>query len=189
MTTDFSVGAASHADFHWHAINWRAVNENARRLQARIVKATQEQRWGKVKALQHLLTRSFSGKALATRRVTENQGKKTAGVDKVVWDTPEKKARAVGGLKRRGYRPQPLPRVYIPKSGGRMRPLGIPTMKDRAMQALYLLALDPVAETIADPNSYGFRKARSCADAIEQCFIVSSQSAMGVRRRYQKLLR
>jgi RNA-directed DNA polymerase len=142
-----------------------AVNENVRRLQARIVKATQEQRWGKVKALQHLLTHSFSGKALATRRVTENQGKKTAGVDKVVWNTPEKKARAVGELKRRGYRPQPLRRVYIPKSGGRMRPLGIPTMKDRAMQALYLLALDPVAETIADPNSYGFRKARSCADA------------------------
>jgi RNA-directed DNA polymerase len=170
MTTDFSVGAAFHAELHWPAINWRAMNENVRRLQARIVKATQQQRWGKVKALQHLLTHSFSGKVLATRRVTENQGKKTAGVDKVIWDTPEKKARAVGELKRRGYRPKPLRRVYIPKSGGRVRPLGIPTMKDRAMQALYLLALDPVAETIADPNSYGFRKARSCADAIEQCF-------------------
>ena len=68
-------------------------------------------------------------------------------------DTPEKKVRAVRDLKRRGYRPLPLRRVLIPKSGGRVRPLGIPVMKDRAMQALYLLALDPVAETIADPNS------------------------------------
>jgi len=164
MTTESFVGAASGADFHWHAINWRAVHESVRRLQARIVKATKEQRWGKVKALQHLLTHSFSGKALAVRRVTENQGKKTPGVDKVIWDTPEKKAKAVGELKRRGYQPQPLRRVYIPKSSGRVRPLGIPTMKDRAMQALYLLALDPVAETTADLNSYGFRKARSCAD-------------------------
>jgi RNA-directed DNA polymerase len=170
MTTEPSVGAASHADTHWHATDWRAVQQSVRRLQARIVKATQEGRWGKVRALQHLLTHSFSGKALAVRRVTENQGKRTPGVDKVVWDTPEKKAQAVRDLKRRGYRPLPLRRVLIPKSNGRVRPLGIPAMKDRAMQALHLLALDPVAETVADPNSYGFRKARSCADAIEQCF-------------------
>jgi RNA-directed DNA polymerase len=121
--------------------------------------------------LQRLLTHSYSGKVLAVRRVTENNGKKTPGVDQEIWDTPEKKTQAVHALKHRGYQSQPLRRVYIPKSDGKtMRPLGIPTMRDRAQQALYLLALDPVVETTADKNSYGFRQQRSCADAIEQCF-------------------
>ena len=164
------VGAVSHEELRWHAIDWQAVHEHVRRLQARIVKAAKEGRWGKVKALQHLLTHSFSGKTLAVRRVTENDGKKTPGVDRVLWNTPDKKMAAVHSLRQRGYKPAPLRRVYIPKSNGKKRPLGIPTMKDRAMQALYLLALDPVAETTADPNSYGFRKERSCADAIGQCF-------------------
>ena len=124
-----------------------------------------------MKALQRLLTRSFSGKALAVRRVTENTGKRTPGVDGETWKTPEQKMTAIDRLHQRGYHPQPLQRIYIPKSNGAQRPLSIPTMRDRAMQALYLLALDPVAETTADPNSYGFRTARSAADAIEACFI------------------
>ncbi len=122
-------GAAPHTPTDWHAIHWRQVERQVRRLQARIVQATQAGRWGKVRALQHLLTHSFSGKALAVRRVTENRGKDTPGV-------------------------------------------GIPTMADRAMQTLYLLALDPVAEVLSDPNSYGFRVGRSPADAVAQCFIV-----------------
>ncbi len=146
-------GAASRDDEGWHAIHWRAVHRNVRRLQARIVQATQAGRWGKGQALQHLLTHSFSGKALAVRRVTENHGKHTPGVDRILWNTPASKGRAIRDLKQRGYRPQPLRRVYIPKANGKRRPLGIPSMKDRAMQALYLLALDPVAETTADPNS------------------------------------
>lgn len=167
------AGASSHTEVDWHAIDWHKANRNVRRLQARIVKATQAGRWGKVKALQRLLTRSFSGKALAVRRVTENQGKCTPGVDHEVWDTPHKKAQAVQNLRQRGYTAQPLRRVYIPKkNSNKQRPLGIPVMADRALQALYLLALDPVAETLAAPNSYGFRKERSTADAIEQCFKV-----------------
>jgi len=165
-----SAGASFHGVTDWHAIDWQSANHNVRRLQARIVQATKEKRWGKVKALQRLLTHSFSGKALAVRRVTENQGKNTPGVDKVTWNTPQKKLNAVSSLRQRDYHPQPLRRVSIPKKNGKKRNLGIPAMKDRAMQALYLLALDPVAETTADPNSYGFRLGRSTADAIGQCF-------------------
>jgi len=171
MTTAQAVGAVSHEAAEWYAIDWPAINRNVRRLQVRIVQATKAGRWGRVRALQRLLTHSYSGKVLAVRRVTENNGKKTPGVDQEIWDTPEKKTQAVHALKRRGYQSQPLRRVYIPKSDGKtMRPLGIPTMKDRAQQALYLLALAPVVETTADKNSYGFRQQRSCADAIEQCF-------------------
>src|ERR1700732_878251 len=171
MTTATAVGAASSDAREWYAIHWPTIQRNVRRLQVRIAQATKEGRWGKVRALQRLLTHSYSGKVHAVRRVTENTGKKTPGVDGEIWDTPEKKIKAVRELKRRGYQSQPLRRVYIPKSDGKtMRPLGIPTMNDRAQQALYLLALDPVVETKADRNSYGFRQQRSCADAMQQCF-------------------
>jgi RNA-directed DNA polymerase len=134
------------------------------------VKATQGGRHNKAKALQWLLTHSFSGKALAVKRVTENKGKNTPGVDKVVWKTPGAKINAMVSLQRRGYSPLPLRRVFILKKNGKTRPLGIPVMKCRAMQALHLLALEPIAETTADLNSYGFRPERSTADAGEQCF-------------------
>ncbi len=170
MPAEIAAGASFHGVTEWHAIDWQAANRNVRRLQTRIVKATQEGRWNKVKARPRLLTHSFSGKALAVRRVTENQGKNTPGVDRIIWDTPHKKLNAIYALRQRGYHPQPLRRIYIPKKNGKKRPLGIPCMKCRAMQALYLLALDPVAETTADANSYGFRPGRSTADAIEACF-------------------
>jgi RNA-directed DNA polymerase len=165
-----STGAPFDGVTDWHAIDWKSANDNVRRLQTRIVKATKAGKWGKVKALQRLLTRSFSGKALAVRRVTENQGKNTPGVDKIIWNTPQKKINAVYGLRQRDDHPLPLRRIYLPKKNGKKRALGIPAMKDRAMQALYLLAVDPRAETTADPNAYGFRPQRSTADAIEQGF-------------------
>jgi RNA-directed DNA polymerase len=170
-----TAGAVSHVVGGWHAINWQKAHAHVRRLQVRIVKATQEGRWNKVKSLQRLLTRSFSAKAIAVKRVTENQGKKTPGVDGEIWDTPQDKMEAIGRLKQHGYQPQPLKRIYIPKRNGKKRPLGIPTMIDRAMQALWLLALEPIAETTADPTSFGFRPMRSCADAIGKCFSVLSK--------------
>lgn len=154
----------------WKAIDWSKVRRMVRRVQIRIAKAVKEGRYGKAKALQWLLTHSFYGKLLAVKRVVSNRGKNTPGVDAIIWSTPEQKMQAVHNLGRRGYRPLPLRRIYIPKKNGKMRPLSIPTMRDRAMQALHSLALQPVAETQADPNSYGFRLYRSCADAIQQCF-------------------
>lgn len=171
MSTAFIVPAFSHQADCWHTINWYQAELKVRGLQVRIAKATKLKQWRRVKALQRMLVRSFAAKALAVRRVTENRGKRTAGIDGETWSTPVSKWQAIFRLKRQGYKPKPLKRVYIPKANGKRRPLGIPTILDRAMQALYLLALEPVSETTADRNSYGFRPMRSTADAMEQCFV------------------
>ena len=154
----------------WEEIDWQKARAYVKKLQMRIVKAQKEGHYSKVKSLQWLLTHSFYAKALAVKRVTSNSGKRTSGVDHELWLTPQAKFNAISKLNRRGYRPQPLRRHYIPKKNGKMRPLSIPTMTDRAMQTLYKFSLEPIAETYADPNSYGFRIGRSTHDAIEQCF-------------------
>lgn len=157
----------------WRSINWAACHRRVRSLQRRIVQAVQAGAWRKVKRLSRLLTRSFAGRALAVRRVTENAGKNTPGVDGELWSSPALKAQAIERIGQwRSYRPKPLRRIYIPKKNGKRRPLSIPALEDRARQALWLWALSPVAETQADGNSYGFRPRRCCADAIDQCFKV-----------------
>jgi RNA-directed DNA polymerase len=151
----------------WTDMDWDRCERGVRKLQARIVKAQKEKRYNRVRALQSILVTSYYAKALAVKRVTSNKGKRTAGVDKVKWTAPTSKIKAALSLKRRGYKPKPLNRVYIDRSNGKKRPPGIPAMQDRAMQALYLMALEPVTETMADGNPYGFRRKRSTADAID----------------------
>jgi len=163
-------GASSSQKLDWQAIDWPTVQNEVRRMQMRIAKAIRMKRYGKAKALQRLLTCSFYAKLLAVKRVAGNSGAKTPGVDRVTWKTPKQKMNAVFDLKRRGYQTQPLRRIYIPKRNGKLRPLSIPTMRCRAMQALHKLGLEPIAETLADRHSYGFRPWRSTADANEQCY-------------------
>lgn len=178
-TVPWTVYAPTRRKQHWKppdGVEWKTVKQKVYRLQMRIAKAAKEKRYRTMRSLQWLLAHSWYGKLLAVKRVTSNKGKNTPGVDGVVWRTPRQKMRAVERLKRRGYRASPLRRVYIAKKSGKRRPLGIPTMRDRAMQALYALTLEPVAETWADPNSYGFRRSRCCADAHNQCYIALART-------------
>ncbi|MBW8309397.1 MAG: group II intron reverse transcriptase/maturase [Candidatus Paracaedibacteraceae bacterium] len=167
------TGASSACSLSWDSLPWSQINKQVYRLQMRIAKAVREGRKGKVKSLQRLLTRSFYGKCLAVKRVVQNKGAKTPGIDNILWKTPLQKMNAILALKCKEYKPLPLKRVLIPKkNSSKKRPLSIPAMKDRAMQALWLLALEPIAEERADKNSYGFRPKRSVADAIGQCYLL-----------------
>ncbi len=167
-----TAGAPSTTIHHWKAINWQIVEDHVRRLQSRIAKAIKIGRYNKAKALQWILTHSFYAKLLAVKRVTQNTGKRTPGIDGVIWKTDKQKLAAAHKLRRAGYKAQPLRRIHIPKKNGKFRPLSIPTKSDRAQQALHLLGLIPISEMTADENSYGFRPKRSTHDAIGQCFIL-----------------
>ena len=160
----------------WNRTDWKAVQNSVKRLQTRIAKATKENKWNTVKRLQYLITHSYNAKLMAVKRVTTNKGKRTAGIDRELWTTPASKMRAVLSLTDKRYKSRPLRRIYIDKKNKKAkRPLGIPTMYDRAMQALYAIALEPVAETTADSRSFGFRQYRSCHDACEYIFSALSQ--------------
>jgi RNA-directed DNA polymerase len=155
----------------WNHINWNKVETSVNRLQSRITQAVSTGKWNLVKRLSYLLTHSHYAKLLAIRNVIQNKGKRTAGIDGELWNTPESKMKAAKSLTDRRYKAKPLKRVYIEKYGkSKKRPLGIPTMYDRAMQSLYALALSPIAEATADKRSFGFRKFRSAHDACGQIF-------------------
>ncbi len=162
--------SASPDSAQWQSINWKVVESHVLKLQMRIAKATREGKHGKAKSLQWILTHSRSAKLLAVKRVSQNRDSKTPGIDGVIWNTDTRRMRAVNQLSRKAYQAKPLKRIYISKKNGKLRPLGITCMVDRAQQALHLLALEPVPESLADPHSYGFRQNRSTADAIAQCF-------------------
>jgi len=162
---DMKIRFPSKFKFDWHKLE-----NHVKKLQARIVKAYQSKKYNKVKVLQWILKQSFSSKILAIKRVTQNKGKKTPGVDGVTWITDTDKLNAIHTLTKVGYKAKPLRRTFINKKNGKKRPLGIPTMKDRTMQALYLMGLDPIAETVLDGDTYGFRKKRSTADAVSAIF-------------------
>jgi hypothetical protein len=169
MSPDSSGCASKTKWTNWYSINWKKVHHGVKSLQRRIVKAVESKYFHKAKVLLYLLARSFYGKLLAILRVTSNTGSRTCGVDNVRWNTPARKWKAIEQLSIKGYKAEPLKRKSIPKKNGKLRHLGIPTMRDRAVQAMFKAGLEPVAEATADLNSYGFRPKRSCADAIEQC--------------------
>lgn len=175
---EISAGASSTLTSKtWDNLSWDKIDKQVTRLQMRIAKAERDGKKGRVKALQRILTSSFYAKCLAVKRVVRNKGGKTPGVDGIIWRTSRQKIQAAGSLKRHGYNPMPSRRIYVPKrQKGKLRPISIPTMKDKAMQALWLMALVPIAEHRADPNSYGFRPKRSTQDAREQCFNALSRT-------------
>jgi RNA-directed DNA polymerase len=169
MTVKAIDGLKSDNDL-WNSIKWKEVDQIVDCLQRRIVKAVKAKNKEKVRSLQRLLARSLAGRLKAVKRVTTNRGKRTPGVDKILLDTPGKKWQQAQRLDVTGYKSQPLKRTYVPKKNGKLRPLGIPVMHDRAEQSLEQMGLDPVSECTADSHSYGFRKKRSIHDAIGACY-------------------
>jgi RNA-directed DNA polymerase len=149
--------------------NRKKYRRAVRKIQAGIVRSYRKGKLNQAKELQEALVSAFVTHCLAVDRVTSSKGSDTPGVDGVTWKEPASKWEAVLALSKQVYKAQPLRRIELPKPGStKKRPLGIPTMMDRAMQEVYRMALDPIAEETADPNSYGFRRHRSTHDAIEQ---------------------
>jgi RNA-directed DNA polymerase len=165
------MNTANKPMYGWSDTNWRKLERGVHKLQKRIFQASNRGNVKLVRRLQKLLISSRSARLLAVRRVTQdNQGKKTAGVDGVKSLTPKQRLALVDKIQL-GTKGRPTRRVWIPKPGSiEERPLGIPTMNDRALQALVKLVLEPEWEARFEPNSYGFRPGRSCHDAIEAIF-------------------
>jgi RNA-directed DNA polymerase len=161
----------------WNTINWAKVQRKVFKLQKQIFQAIESGNKVKAHKLQKLLSKSYYAKLLAVRKVTQdNTGKRTAGVDGVKIQTPQQRLKLASNLNIEGYKAKPLRRIWIPKPGkDEERPLGIPTIRDRAMQCLIKLTLEPYWEAKFEPNSYGFRPGRSAHDAIEAIFNYTSK--------------
>jgi RNA-directed DNA polymerase len=159
----------------WNETNWAEVETIVNNLQVRIASAARNKDWKSINKLSRLLTNSYYAKLLAVRKVTGNKGGKTPGVDGIVWTSTADKMRAVLSLTKKGYRAKPLKRKYIPKKNGKVRPLNIPTLYDRAMQTLYALALSPAESATSDRTSFGFKPYRSTKDACAYLFICLSK--------------
>ena len=159
----------------WKSTDWPDVRKTVNNLQSRLARAAKNCDWFKVRKLIRLLTRSHYAKLLSIKIVTENKGGKTSGIDGVIWTSPADKMKAAYSLTCKGYKAKPLKRMYIPKKNGKMRPLSIPTMYDRAMQTLYALALSPIEASTGDLASFGFRKFRSTKDAYSYLHICLSR--------------
>src|SRR4051812_29384304 len=157
----------------WEAVDWRRVEDDVRRLRQRIFTASKAGDLKKVRSLQKLMLRSRANTLISVRRVTEvNAGRKTAGIDGKTGLLAHQKAELADWVQHRceSWKPQAVKRVYVPKADGRQRPLGIPVIADRCLQALVLGALEPEWEARFEPRSYGFRPGRGCHDAIEAIF-------------------
>jgi RNA-directed DNA polymerase len=179
------VSGPEDAILDWHQIDWRQVEHNVRRLRQRIFTASKAGDLARVRRLQRLMLRSRSNTLVSVRRVTErNAGRLTAGVDGEVVLTPEAKTELVSRVHDRAdtFKAMPVRRVYIPKPGGKQRPLGIPVIIDRVHQARVVNALEPEWEARFEPRSYGFRPGRGCHDAIEAIFQVAK--GRSARRRW-----
>lgn len=160
----------SELDEMWQSIDWAQAEKTVSNLQTRIARAALNNKWREINGLIRLLARSYHAKLLAVRQVTTSKGKKTPGVDGIVWKSNADKMRGALSLNVRGYHALPLKRVYIPKKNGKLRPLSIPTFRDRAMQAIFAFALAPVEYATGDRSSFGFRKYRGTKDACQQAF-------------------
>jgi RNA-directed DNA polymerase len=157
---------------NWNAIDWRKANRTVRNLRHRIFRATQEGNLKKVRSLQRLMLKSYSNRQVSVRRVTQiNTGKNTPGMDKLVIKTPAARGKMVDALAHYTlWKARPTRRVYIPKTNNKVRPLGIPVVVDRCLQAMIKNALEPAWEAKFEGTSYGFRPGRSCHDAIEKIY-------------------
>lgn len=157
-------------NIRWSEIDCDKAERKVNKLQSKIAKVVENGRWNLAKKLQHLLTNSLYALYIAVKKVSKNKGKNTPGVDGKLLKTLKEKDEVINEIRSKKYKSSPLRRIYIPKKNGKKRPLGIPTMKDRVMQAIYHMALDPISEVTADKTSFGFRKERGCHDALAYLF-------------------